>query len=101
MQKQIDIAETIGKAADAARLRGELKTRQDDDLRTVMGTEQGHRFIWDLLGDAGVYRTSFTGNSETFFNEGKRQIGLAILARITETCPGEYLKMQTENINGG
>jgi hypothetical protein len=99
MQKQIDIAETIGKAADAARLRGELKTRQDDDLRTVMGTEQGRRFIWDLLGDAGVYRTSFTGNSETFFNEGKRQIGLAILARITETCPGEYLKMQQEALS--
>jgi hypothetical protein len=99
MQKQIDIAETIGKAADAARLRGELKTRQDDDLRTVMGTEQGRRFIWDLLGDAGVYRTSFTGNSETFFNEGKRQIGLSILGRITEVCPAEYLKMQQEALS--
>ena len=31
-----------------------------------------------------VICNSFTGNSTTFFNEGKRQVGLELLSRITE-----------------
>lgn len=61
-----------------------------------MNTEQGRRFIWRLLGLCGVYRTSFTGNSGTFFNEGARNIGLMVLADVQEVALDAYLQMVKE-----
>ena len=43
-----------------------------EDMRWLMGDPRGRRLMWSWLADAGVYRTSFTGNSETFFREGQR-----------------------------
>jgi hypothetical protein len=73
-----------------------VRDRELHDLRTLMGTVEGRRFIWRLLDRAGVFRTSFTGNSTTFFNEGMRNIGLIVLADITEACSDNYLLMMKE-----
>lgn len=70
------------------------------DLKTVMSTPDGRRFIWALLGVAGIYRTSFTGNSETFYREGARNVGLRYLALIEENCPELYLLMYGEATAG-
>ena len=37
-----------------------------------------------MLDATGINSNSFTGNSTTFFNEGKRQVGLELLSRISE-----------------
>lgn len=73
-----------------------LRDQQLNDLRYVLNDERGRRFIWRLLGECGVYQTSFTGNSTTFFNEGKRQIGLFTLGEVMEASIEAYLKMQHE-----
>ena len=65
-------------------------------LGEVVSTKQGRAFLRWLLGECGVYRTSFTGNSTTFFNEGKRDIGLQVLARVTGAHPDAYLAMLKE-----
>lgn len=89
-------------AADADQVKGRRKqekltqVQHDNDTRAVMSTREGRRYVWGLLGDAGVYRTSFTGNATTYFNEGKRDIGLRVLADITRACPEQYLVMQSE-----
>ena len=36
------------------------------DVKNILSTPHGRRFIWRYLGLAGVFRLSFTGNSETF-----------------------------------
>lgn len=66
------------------------------DFKWVMGNKRGRRFVWRLLERAGVFRSSFTGNSETFFREGARNVGLQVLAQIHEHCPGSYLLMLQE-----
>jgi hypothetical protein len=69
------------------------------DLQSVMGSEAGRRFMWSLLGDCGMYRASFNNSgSITAFNEGQRDIGLRLVARITQECPEQYLAMQGEAI---
>ncbi len=86
----------------------DIKSRRKaelNDLFTIMNTDQGRRFIYRLLDLAGVYRISYTGNSQsTAFNEGKRNIGLFIQSEITESDEGLYFKMITEHkkemING-
>lgn len=66
------------------------------NMRWLMSSEQGRRFMWDLLATAGVFRISFTGNSTTFFNEGMRNVGLLMQTLIMEACPELYLKMMLE-----
>lgn len=75
--------------------------RARDDVRAVMSTPSGRRVMWQLLSDAGIFRTSFTGNSETFFREGARSLGLKVFTQIQENAPDLYMLMaqeaQTEN----
>lgn len=68
-------------------------------LGLLMASKQGRSYTWWLLGLCGVFRTSFTGNSATFFNEGKRDIGLHVLADLQREFPEQYLQMTKENAN--
>lgn len=77
-----------------------LAQQKKDDLAWLMDDPRGRRFMWDLLGRCGVFRTSFTGNSTTFFNEGQRNIGLSYLDEIHQDIPGKYLDMINEAQKG-
>jgi hypothetical protein len=72
------------------------RRREIDDFKWLMADERGRRFMWRLLEKAGVFRSSFTGNSETFFREGQRNIGLMLIADIHEACPNDYTRMLKE-----
>ena len=75
-----------------------LQTEQED-FKWLMGSTRGRRIVWRLLERTGVYRSSFTGNSETFFREGQRNVGLMLMAQINEHAPDQYalmLKEQTD-----
>jgi len=74
-----------------------VRDRELHDLRTLMDTVEGRRFVWRLLERAGVFRTSFTGNSTTFFNEGQRNMGLIVLADVHEACADKYVVMMNES----
>ncbi len=69
---------------------------QNNDIRFIMSTEQGRRFIYEMLSDTHQYQTSFTGNSHTFFREGERNIGVKLMKRIHENCLDEYVLMLKE-----
>lgn len=75
----------------------QIRDRELHDMRSVMETIEGRRFVWRLLSQAGVFRTSFTGNSTTFFNEGMRNIGLIVMADVQEACADKYLVMMNES----
>ena len=72
--------------------------RQDElrDLSCVMQNARGRRLVWRFLESAMVFRTTFTGNSTTFFNEGRRALGLELLADIQEVAGDEYQLMVKE-----
>ena len=82
------------KTAKAARL------QRNEDFRWLMGDARGRRFFWDLLAKAGLFRSSLAGTAElTAFNEGRRDLGLALLADLMRLCPEEYGRMQAEAIS--
>lgn len=97
--------ENVGPAADpkAVRKREKDAKRRDqiaaDDLRAVMGTPQGRRFVWALLTDARVYSTSFRHGEpveSAVFREGERNAGLKLLDRLHRTCADLYSLMVRE-----
>lgn len=73
------------------------REREVADLRNLMSTPSGRRFMWRLLDKAGIFKSSMTGNSQTFFLEGQRNIGLFLMAQVNEHCLDEYVLMLTEN----
>lgn len=67
------------------------------DVKWLMTSPRGRRFVWWLLGVCGIYRPSFNNSgSVTAFNEGQRNVGLAVLTALTENCHGSYLTMLEE-----
>lgn len=75
------------------------KARQQlviNDFKWVIRDKRGRRFVWRLLESTGVFRSSFTGNSETYFREGARNVGLQVLGMIHEHAPEAYQLMLTE-----
>lgn len=72
-----------------------------EDMKWLMGSKRGRRIMWRLLEKTRIFRSSFTGNSETFFNEGMRNVGLMLMAQINETCPEQYTNMVQEQQENG
>lgn len=71
--------------------------RDLSDIRFVLKSPEGRRFYWKLLSTAGVFRRSFTGESEsTMFNEGRRSLGLDALNDLLEAKPEVFSQMQQE-----
>ena len=71
--------------------------REKNDIRSVMNEVRGRRFFWKYLSFCGIYKTSFAGQHEIFYNEGMRNVGLKLLADVNEACPDAYLLMLKEN----
>lgn len=58
-----------------------------DDLRHLLADPAFRRFLWRLFKRFGLFRLSYTGNSDTFFNEGRRNEGLWLLGEIASADP--------------
>jgi len=61
-----------------------------EDLRNIIALAAGKRFFKKFFDEIMVFGISFTGDSKTFFNEGKRSVGVRLLHDITEATP-EFL----------
>ena len=76
------------------------RNKEIDDLRKILKTPEGRRYIWRRLGKTGVFRNSFNLNSnQTAFTEGQRNVGLDMLREINEADVTAFAKMQNEYIS--
>ena len=96
----------VDNASDPKQVRvaGEKETRRRerelDDVFDVCQTPGGRRFYHRIMEQCGIFRTSyFPGNpsEHTAFNEGKRNIGLMLMADIDEACPKALDQMRKES----
>ncbi|SNR73731.1 hypothetical protein SAMN05192560_0776 [Methylobacillus rhizosphaerae] len=70
------------------------------DFKWLMESKRGRRIVWGWLERCGVFRLSFNANSMTMaFNEGNRNLGLSLIAKIHALCPESYSVMVKENTN--
>lgn len=63
-------------------------------VRSLMKTQDGKRVIWHILSQCGVYDTNYTGNNDTFFLQGRRDIGLNIIGLLSDVEPTLYPELQ-------
>ncbi|NIF51413.1 hypothetical protein [Burkholderia sp. Ax-1724] len=74
----------------------QLEDRRANGLRQIMSSPDGRAWMWELLASCEIFSPCFTGNSTTFFNEGKRAVGLPVFHAVTELFPDQYLLMAKE-----
>lgn len=96
--KQYSITDPDSRQAHFAKLmQSEIRRRDEEALREILGNESGRWFLMRLLDLTKINQTCFTGNSHTFYNEGKRDVGLDILRQISGLgIEGVKLKQQAE-----
>lgn len=73
-------------------------SKNEDAFKYVMGDVRGRNFVWNVLTYAGIFLDSFTGNSHTDYNEGRRSLGLKLITVLEEVCPKEFITMWHEHL---
>lgn len=79
------------------RLADRLANRRRKQLRAQLNTPEGRAWMFWLLSETHVFRTSFDGQSlRLAFNEGERNIGLKLWADIQDVAPDLFTVMCQE-----
>lgn len=75
----------------------ENAAREVLDLRAVMSSPQGRRFVWRLLDAAGVFSASYTADpNSTAYAEGRRAMGLWLMREAQTVARDPYVAMVRE-----
>jgi len=97
------MSDLVHNAADPKQVRfakEQEKRRADQEaaaMRAVLATEAGRRAIWTRLEKCGVFRSSWDLDPHTvYFNEGRRQVGLELIADIAAADETALLHMMSE-----
>ena len=85
---------TPGEAAK--QLERQMK-QEGEDWKWILADARGRRAISRLLDETRLFSECHTGNSGTFFNLGKRRVGLYLLDVIMEAAPGFFAQAYKEN----
>ena len=98
MSEPTDIQEHDDEAA-LTRKKQELRAhREAEDFRWIVSTPQGRRFVWEMLAQAGVFRSVFSGDALVMaYNEGNRVAGLKLLVKLMNDAPKAHEMMMKEN----
>jgi hypothetical protein len=95
-----DPTDLEGQRSDAeakAKARENAMATEAADLEWLMSSPRGRRVLWRILEGAGLYRSSFTGNSETFFREGERKVALDLQGKVAKAAPRDFQTMMQEH----
>lgn len=76
------------------------RENEESDVKWLMSSKRGRRFVWRLMDQSGTFRSVFNTNALAMsFAEGNRNMGLRILSLVTALCPEHYPAMLKENTN--
>ena len=98
MSKNLNVFDIDAENEKAAKRRERVRSREIDDIKAVLKRPEGRRLALRILSQTGLFHASFSLNSmQTSFNEGKRDIGLWLLADIDLADPMAYSQMLREH----
>lgn len=75
---------------------------QDDAvIQSIMSSAAGRQWVHDMLAFCAVFQPIANSNPYyTYLNEGKRNVGLRLLADVMRACPEAYIRMMEEQGGG-
>lgn len=85
---------SIRRKEKASRL---AEVQRREIVHGVMSTPSGRQWMWDLLGSCHIFVSTFAVDPlQSAFQEGERNVGLALLADIMAHCPDYYIQAMRE-----
>lgn len=76
----------------------DTREQELDDIRYILASHQGRRFMWRVLGQCYENQDTFDTNALLqSFKSGKRNVGLFLKAEIISASEDAYLKMMKES----
>ena len=63
------------------------------DVKALLNTPEGMRFFKWLLDKAYLFKTTFTGNSRTYFLEGHRNLGIMVFNLLMKAAPQKLIEL--------
>lgn len=82
-----------------ARRAERIQQAEQDDIRALMEIPEFRRYLRRYLEITSVFRTTFTGNSETFFREGQRSIGTTMFGEFHMACGARFMELMAEPLH--
>lgn len=77
-----------------------VRQKEIDDIKTVLKTPEGRRFIWRIWAMAGMFREPFNPNSnQTGWNLGRMSIGRDILDDVNAADWTAFARIQQEYVS--
>lgn len=94
----------VQNAADPKQVRQAARRQQKDrdleidDIRTVMNTVQGRRFLWRLMGHCKTFESVFSTDAGALaYNSGRQDVGHFLIAEVNDAVPAGFLLMMQES----
>ena len=76
------------KIRDSQKKAKSLDLQAEEDLKAVLATPEGRRFVRSLLTDCYEHRSVFDTNALNMaFKEGARNVGLKLKAQVGQVAP--------------
>jgi hypothetical protein len=67
-------------------------------IAEIMSSRPGRSWLWDILSSCSIFHTTFNGDALAgAFSEGRRSMGLALLADIMAHCPDQFILAMREH----
>lgn len=89
-------AADAGQVKHAGRKDRDRRQREMDDLRAVLATPFGRRFVWRLLSHCKVFESIWHPSALIHANAGRQDVGHYLMAEIVEANEDMLLMMMTE-----
>lgn len=71
---------------------------QTEDLRSVLSTRPGRRFVWRMIAACGVFNSvNHASGSQVYYLAGKQDIGHLLMGEIIKADENRLLQMMTES----
>lgn len=76
-----------------------IQREETQDIKSILNTEYGRRFMWRLLGHCGIYRDLEGDVNDLLRQSGKRSVGLFLLSILSEVDEDKVFLMMKEAKN--
>lgn len=73
--------------------------REINDWKKLLLMPEFRRVVMWLLGISGYFNDPMTGNSYTFYNNGKQEVGRDVMRKVFTANPNIFAQMQQEIIS--
>lgn len=77
-----------------------IRINELNDLRFILQTTQGRRFLWRLLSRCKAFHSVWEPSAKIHYNSGQQDVGHFLMAEIVEANEEAFLQMMKESKQG-